>query len=317
MATGLDGSSTPARVLLVQGDAGAATRIAEMLGAAGAGGLVVIQPPDVADAARELAAHGATCVLLDASAGAHPGTALAKLAAALPETPIIVLSDDPGEELGVAAVRAGAQDHLHKAELTAAGLRRAIRYAIERKRVEVALAMQALRDPLTRLPNRALFVDRLRGALDRSRRTGDPVVVMFLDVDCFKQINDTLGHAAGDRLLIVLADRFRQLLRPMDTVARFGGDEFTFLFEGLLGGRRAAAQVAERITHSASRPAMLCGQWRAVTVSTGVMIVTDPEALTEEVIGGADGAMYRAKELGGARFELSGGDIAVPVMDKR
>ncbi len=316
MAKELDGSGTPARVLLVRDDTRTATMITEVLGAACTGGLMVTQPTAVAEATLELAAHGATCVLLDASTGAHPSAALTTLAAAAPEIPIIVLSDDPAEELGIAAIRAGAQDHLCKAELTAAGLRRAIRYAIERKRGEVALARQALHDPLTRLPNRVLFVDRLRGALDRSRRTGDPVVVMFLDVDCFKQINDTLGHAAGDRLLIVLAERFGQLLRPMDTVARFGGDEFTFLFEGL-GGRRAAAQVAARITASASRPALLAGRRRAVTVSTGVAIVTDPEAATEAVICRADRAMYRAKELGGARFELSGGGIAVTVVDKR
>ncbi len=315
MAKELDGSGKPARVLLVADDARVATMITEMLGTAVTGGLLVTPMTAAADAARELASHGACCVLLDDPGGAQPGTALQTLAAAAPDIPIIVLSDDPDEELGVAAVRAGAQDHLRKAELTPPGLHRAVRYAIERKRAEVALAMQALHDPLTRLPNRALFVDRLRGALDRARRTGDPVVVMFLDVDCFKHINDTLGHAAGDWLLTILADRFRELLRPMDTVARFGGDEFTFLFEGL-GSRRAAAQVAARITRSANRPAMLSGQRRAVTVSTGVTIVTDPEALIEGVIRSADRAMYRAKELGGDRFALYQDGLAVRVLNR-
>ena len=151
------------------------------------------------------------------------------------------------EELGLAAVKAGAQDFLIRSELNPALLVRAVRFAIERKRSEVELAHQALHDPLTGLPNRALFLDRLGVALDRSRRTGAPVAVLFLDVDDFKEVNDSLGHAAGDRLLRILADRFREMLRPMDTVARFGGDEFTFLFEEL-ESEREAVLIAERIS---------------------------------------------------------------------
>jgi diguanylate cyclase (GGDEF)-like protein len=190
-----------------------------------------------------------------------------------------------------------------RAELNAPRLARAISYAVERKRSEAALAMQALHDPLTALPNRALFLDRLRGALDRSRRTGGPVVVLFVDVDDFKQINDTLGHGAGDRLLVELAERFRAMLRPMDTVARFGGDEFTFLFEGL-DSEEEAALVAQRVTQSAGLPLTLAGQERTVSISIGVYIATDPEEEIDDVIRQADTAMYRAKESGGARFEV-------------
>src|SRR6202012_2476168 len=204
---------------------------------------------------------------------------------------------------GIAAVRAGAQDYLVRSELSAPRLARAVSYAVERKGSEAALGLQALHDPLTALPNRALFLDRLRGALDRSRRTGGPVVVLFLDVDGFKEINDTLGHDAGDRLLNVLAERFRGMLRPMDTVARFGGDEFTFLFEGLESDEEAA-MVAQRITQSATVPLPLGGQQRTVSTSIGVYIVTDPEGEIDDVIRQADTAMYRAKESGGGRFEV-------------
>ena len=199
---------------------------------------------------------------------------------------------------------AGAQDYLLRSELSAPRLARAVRYAVERKRSEAALALQALHDPLTALPNRALFLDRLRVALDRSRRTGTPVVVLFLDVDGFKQINDTLGHGAGDRLLTVLADRFRGLLRPMDTVARFGGDEFTFLFEGL-ESEEEAALVAQRVAQSAGRPLIAgrgaSGRCRSASAST---IVTDPEEAIDDVIRHADTAMYRAKESAATRFEV-------------
>jgi diguanylate cyclase (GGDEF)-like protein len=302
VVTELYGPGKPARVLLVEDDARVALELGEMLRSVWSRGLVVSHTPHVADAVQELADHGATCVLLDLHD--QPALdALSQLSDASPMTPIVVIGDGEDGELGVAAVRAGAQDYLVRSELSAPRLARAVTYAVERKRSEAALAVQALHDPLTALPNRALFVDRLRGALDRSRRTGGPVVVLFLDVDDFKQINDTLGHGAGDRLLTVLAERFRGMLRPMDTVARFGGDEFTFLFEGL-ESEAEAALVAERITQSAGVPLILGGQQRSVSISIGVYIVSDPEEGIDDVIRQADTAMYRAKESGGAGFEV-------------
>ena len=302
MVTELYGPGKPARVLLVEDDARAALELGEMLRSVWNRGLVVSHTQHVADAVQELADHGATCVLLDLHERPMFDV-LEELSAASPTTPIVVVADGEDDDIGVAVVRAGAQDYLVRSELTAARLARAVSYAVERKRSEAALAQQALHDPLTALPNRALFLDRLRGALDRSRRTGGPVVVLFLDVDGFKQINDTLGHGAGDRLLIVLADRFRAMLRPMDTVARFGGDEFTFLFEGLESDEEAAF-VAERITQSAAVPLTLGGQQRTVSISIGVYVVTDPEEDIDDVIRQADTAMYRAKESGGDRFEV-------------
>jgi diguanylate cyclase len=304
VVTELYGPGKPARVLLVEDDARAALELGEMLRSVWNRGLVVSHTPHVADAVQELADHGATCVLLDLH-DQPPVEALKELSEASPETPIVVLADTDGgeDDLGLAVVRAGAQDFLLRPELSAPRLARAISYAVERKRSEAALALQALHDPLTALPNRALFLDRLRGALDRSRRTDSPVVVLFLDVDDFKQINDTLGHGAGDRLLIELAERFRAMLRPMDTVARFGGDEFTFLFEGL-ESEEEAARVAHRVTQSASLPLTLRGQQRTVSISIGVYIVNDPEEEIEEVIRQADTAMYRAKESGGDRFTV-------------
>ena len=298
----LFGPGKPARMLLVEDDARSAMELGQMLHAVFSRGLVVSHTLDVADATQELADHGATCVLVDVRQMSVT-VALERLSAAAPTTPIIVLADADDDQDGVAAVRAGAQDVLPRSELTPAMLGRAVRYAVERKRSEAALAQQALHDPLTSLPNRALFVDRLRGALDRSRRTGAPVAVLFLDVDGFKEINDTLGHGAGDRLLMVLAERFRGMLRPMDTVARFGGDEFTFLFEGL-DSEEEARLVAQRITHSAGLPITLAGQQRSVSISIGVSLVTDPEEPIDDVIRQADTAMYRAKESGGDGFEV-------------
>jgi diguanylate cyclase (GGDEF)-like protein len=290
-------------VLLVQEDARTAMLIGEMLRAAWNQGVVIAHALRYADAAQELRDHGATCVLIDLPRDGDPLEPLDHLRNVAADVPIIVLSDQPDVETGLAAVKAGAQDYLLKAELNPALLVRTVRYAVERKRSEVELAHQALHDPLTGLPNRALFSDRLTVALDRSRRTGAPLAVMFLDVDSFKQINDSMGHASGDLLLTVLADRFRELLRPMDTVARFGGDEFTFLFEEL-ESEREALLIAERISRSAAQPLVLDDGEHAVDVSIGIAMVTDPSVAPDQVIRDADAAMYRAKEHGGARLEL-------------
>ncbi|MDQ6835742.1 MAG: diguanylate cyclase, partial [Actinomycetota bacterium] len=294
----------PDRVLLVENDPRAAMLIGEMLRAVWTEGLVIAHAAHWPEASQELHSHGAACVLLRiAAADADPLAALRHLVSAAPDVPVIVISDQVDERFGLAAVTAGAQDFLRVAELNPALLARAVRYAIERKHSEVDLAHQALHDPLTALPNRALFLDRLTVALDRSRRTGTQVTVLFLDVDSFKQINDSLGHAAGDHLLTVLSERFREMLRPMDTVARFGGDEFTFLFEELESERQAVL-IAERISESAREPMTLADGEMEVAVSIGITIVTDPAVAPEHVIRDADVAMYRAKELGGARFEL-------------
>jgi diguanylate cyclase (GGDEF)-like protein len=298
------GSAASTRVLLIEDDPRAAMLIGEMLRAAWAQGLVIAHAQRFADATQELIDHGATCALLAISADdPDPLRTLEHLRSAAPDVPVIVLSDRADEDFGLAAVTAGAQDFLRASELNPVLLARAVRYAIERKRSEVDLAHQALHDPLTGLPNRALFIDRLTVALDRSRRTGAPVAVVFLDVDTFKQINDSMGHAAGDLLLTVLAGRFHDMLRPMDTVARFGGDEFTFLFEEL-ESEREAVLIADRISRSASQPLAFDDGEMTVAVSIGIAIVTDPSVAPDSVIRDADTAMYRAKERGGARFEL-------------
>ena len=157
------------------------------------------------------------------------------------------------------------------------------------------LTHRLLHDPLTGLPNRVLLVERLSQATRRLERQGGELAVLFLDVDRFKEVNDTRGHAAGDRLLVALADRLRAVLRPSDTVARFAGDEFVVVCEDV-DGNPAVTDIAGRVVAAIERPFRLNGHGVALTVSIGMALArhsgADPEALLHD----ADAAMYRAKE---------------------
>lgn len=291
-----------ARVLLVEDNAHDAMLIAEMLRVTWPEGLVLAHASRLADATQELLDHGASCVLLGLPEHAE-FDAVEYVHTAAPDVAIVVLSQTRDESEAIESLRSGAQDHLHKQDLNPSILRRSVLAAIERKRSESQLAHRALHDELTGLPNRALFLDRLGVALDRSRRTSASVAVLFLDVDNFKEVNDSLGHAAGDRVLASLAERLRAMLRPMDTVARFGGDEFTFLFEEL-ASEREVVLIAERISRTTSAPIRLEDGEVTVTVSIGIAMVGDPNIPPETMIREADAAMYRAKELGRSRYEL-------------
>jgi diguanylate cyclase (GGDEF)-like protein/PAS domain S-box-containing protein len=166
------------------------------------------------------------------------------------------------------------------------------------------LAHNALFDGLTNLPNRALFLDRLDRAISRGRRRSDhSFAVLFLDIDRFKKINDSLGHSPGDSLLIEAARRFESCLRPGDTVARLGGDEFAILLDELFD-QGQVMRVAERIQSELSRPFDLDGQEVFVTVSIGIALSRGGEERPEELLRNADTAMYRAKSQGRSRYEI-------------
>ena len=174
--------------------------------------------------------------------------------------------------------------------------------AIERRRTEERTQHEALHDPLTGLPNRNLFLDRLQHALSVAARRENSIAVLFLDLDQFKLVNDSLGHAAGDELLGAVAPRIEQALRPGDTVARFGGDEFAVLAEDI-GSERGATRIAERIAEALSRPFVLRDREHFVSASVGIAIGSGNEA-PEALIRDADSALYRAKERGRGGYEI-------------
>lgn len=177
------------------------------------------------------------------------------------------------------------------------------RVVSDRKEAEARLLHDAFHDKLTQLPNRALLVDRMAQFMRRLRRKDEPTfAVLFLDLDRFKVVNDSLGHMTGDQLLVATARRLEASLRPGDTVARLGGDEFTMLLDGTTLDEARA--VADRVQQDFGQPFVVGGQDIFVTVSIGIATSHADYRAPEDMLRDADVAMYRAKEGGRARFEV-------------
>ncbi len=178
-----------------------------------------------------------------------------------------------------------------------------LRDVTERKALEDQLTHQAFHDSLTGLPNRNLFMDRVEQALRRSKRRNKAVATLFMDLDNFKVVNDTLGHALGDKLLTGIAERLAGCLRMEDTAARFGGDEFTILLEDI-SGEEAAVRVAERVEAALAEPFRLGGREVFVTTSIGVSLNIFGTERPEDLLCHADIAVYHAKERGRNRHAV-------------
>ena len=173
----------------------------------------------------------------------------------------------------------------------------------EERILRSALVDLSFHDSVTGLPNRVLFMDRLEQALARASRQREPVTVLFVDLDDFKDVNDSVGHEAGDSLLVAVGRRLKACVRPADTVARLGGDEFAVLLE--FGTDPIdAIRVVERIMEASSAPIVFQGHRRFITVSIGMAHSDSGREHAEDLLWRADLAMYRAKERGKDRFEL-------------
>jgi diguanylate cyclase (GGDEF)-like protein/PAS domain S-box-containing protein len=176
-----------------------------------------------------------------------------------------------------------------------------IRDITNRKRVEEKLFHNAFHDSLTNLPNRALFLERLRHAVQKTQQGNYLFAVLFLDLDGFKVVNDSLGHLAGDQLLVAIAQRLTRCLKTGDTLARFGGDEFTILLENIQDLSQAI-KIAERIQQELAHSFNLDGQDIFTATSIGIVLSTLDMPQPEDLLRSADTALYRAKALGGTRY---------------
>ena len=291
------------RVLLIEDNPGDARLIQEILAEA-RGSRFEVKWTDRLAAARECLADGEIdLVLLDLSLPDSQGLdTFAKVHTHVPHMPVVVLSGLDDETLAITAVQDGAQDYLVKGQADGHVLVRSIRYAIERKRAEETIRKLAYYDSLTGLPNRVLFNDRLTLALAHAHRTRKKLVVMLLDLDRFKDVNDTLGHNIGDSLLQVVGDKLTGLLRRNDTVARMGGDEYLLLLPEIARAEDAG-KIARKILKIFREPFAVDGHQLRITASIGISLYPNDGQDADTLMKHADIAMYRAKEQGRNGYE--------------
>lgn len=236
--------------------------------------------------------------LVDYNLGEHTGIEFVQWAKEAGfEGPMILLTGRNDSDLDQRALAAGAVDYLEKNAVNPNLLARAIRYAVHRKHIERELSTLASSDHLTGLRNRASFDSELRRVTSSCLRTGKPFALLLLDIDHFKEANDTLGHQAGDALLIEVAARLSDCCRGGDIVSRWGGDEFAVIADSI-GSALGAANLANRIVMSMNQPFDLGDQSIRTSASVGIVYCNEEMAARPELLSFADQALYRAKAAG-------------------
>ena len=297
------GEAAAHSVLLIEDNAGDARLIREMLYEEENAPFDLRSVDRLSRGLEALSKQAASLVLLDLSLpDSHGLDTFSKVYAHAPKVPIIVLSGNDDETLALYAVKSGAQDYLVKGRIDRELLLRAMQYAIERKRYQEELERQANYDALTGLPNRHLLNDRLKQAVI-STRNQRSVAVVFIDLDHFKVINDSLGHDFGDEVLRQIGERLQSSVRDGDTVARLGGDEFILILndqtrEDLIF--RSMRRIIGRI----GEPMMIAGHELNISCSAGISTYPQDGTDANTLLKNADAAMYRAKSQGRSTFNF-------------
>jgi diguanylate cyclase (GGDEF)-like protein len=296
----------PINIMLVEDNPGDARLISELLKDARGGRYQLAHVDRLANVLEHLKDGGTDVVILDLGLPDCNGLDSLTIVKGLTQTvPIIVLTGLDDEAVAVAAVQTGAQDYLVKGQVDGNLLWRSIRYSIERKGLEQKLAYIATHDSLTGLPNRVLLNDRLAVAITQAERKKSRLAVMMLDLDRFKNVNDSLGHSIGDELLKAAGHRLTGIVRGYDTIARLGGDEFILLLTEV-NDIAGAAEIAGRIVVLFQQPFIVSPYELAVTTSIGVAVYPDHGEDIESLLKYSDIAMYLAKGNGRCGYAVFG-----------
>jgi len=291
------------QVLLIEDNPGDARLIQAMIEEEAGAPFVLHLADRLSLGLEHLSASETALILLDLSLPDSFGLeTFAKVYAHAPTVPIIVLTGNDDATIALSAVKGGAQDYLVKGRLDRELLLRSMHYSIERKRYQVQLEHQANYDSLTGLPNRTLLHDRLKQAV-YAQRTPRNIAVVFMDLDHFKFVNDSLGHSVGDKLLKAMGERLRATLREGDTVGRVGGDEFVLILADQ-NNEEVIFRAMQRITAKVAEPITIEGQELYVTCSAGISLYPQDGPDVDTLLKNADAAMYRAKEHGRSNFQF-------------
>jgi diguanylate cyclase (GGDEF)-like protein len=298
-------------LLIVEDNAGDARLLREMLDGGGSRTSDLTHVENMKDAEKHLLTNYVDIILLDLGLPDTQGLeAVRRTRAAAPNAVLVVMTGFDDESMAEQTLKEGAQDYLVKGQIDSRGLLRAMRYAIQRKAMEDIAATEkrlmthsAQHDFLTGLPNRMLLHDRLRQAISVAPRHKKKVALLFLDLDGFKQINDSMGHLTGDKLLQSIATRLLECVRGSDTVSRQGGDEFVVLLSEVEQAEGAAI-TARRMLERVGDPHFIDPHVLHVTSSIGVSVYPDHGTDAETLIQNADFAMYTAKQNGRKNYQF-------------
>lgn len=304
------------KILLVEDDEDDYVITRDMLSEIGGAGYLLDWTPTYNTAFEAIKQNKHDVYLFDYRLGEHSGLELLRETVKSGcKSPVIMLTGQGDHEVDIESMKSGAADYLIKGKIDASALEHSIRYAIERKKAEERILFLAYYDSLTNLPNRILFKDRLNQTLSVARRYQRLLAILFLDLDNFKRINDTLGHSVGDELLKQVADRLSNCIRKSDSVSRYstdefdtvvarlGGDEFTILLTEI-AQLHDAMKVAQRILDAIAQPCDIEGQEVFVTASIGIAIYPIDGEDVDTLLKNCDTAMYHAKNEGRNNYKF-------------